>query len=207
MNYAYIRVSTDKQSFENQQFEILKFADQKSIKIDQWVQETISGTKVLNDRILGKLIPTLTHNDTIIVTELSRLGRSLMEVMGLLNTLMEKQVKIMSIKEGYELGDTIDSKILAFAFSLSADIERSMISSRTKEALSRKKNEGKILGRPKGSFSKTTKLMGKENDILNLIEKKVSITAIARILGVHRFTVKNFIVTRCLKENNIFKGD
>lgn len=199
MYYAYIRVSTDKQSVENQHFEILKFSDKKSIQINHWVQETINGSKSLSDRALGKLIPTLTAHDTIIVTELSRFGRSLMEIMGLLNTLMDKQVKVMSIKEGYELGNTLDSKILAFAFSLSADIERNMISARTKEALARKKNEGQILGRPKGSLSKTTKLMGKEKDIIALLEKKISVSSIARIFGVHRFTVKNYITTRCLK--------
>lgn len=197
--YAYIRVSTEKQSIENQEFEILKFADQKSINIHQWVRETISGVKSVNDRALGKIIPTLTSNDTIIITELSRLGRSLMEVMGLLNTLMEKQIKVISIKEGYELGDTIDSKILAFAFSLSADIERNMISARTKEALARKKSEGQTLGRPKGSLSKSTKLLGKEKDITALLEKKISVSAIGRIMGVHRLTVYNYIKSRSLK--------
>ena len=202
MHYAYVRVSTDKQSIENQQFEILKFADQKTIHIHQWIEETISGTKSFQDRSLGQLVSTLTSSDTLIVTELSRLGRSVMEVMSILNVLMNKKVKVVSIKEGYELGDTIDSKILAFAFSLSADIERKMISSRTKEALARKKQEGRTLGRPKGSLSKETKLTGKDQDIKALLQKRIPLSSIARIMGVHRLTVKSYIESRCLGSSN-----
>jgi DNA invertase Pin-like site-specific DNA recombinase len=202
MHYAYVRVSTDKQSIENQQFEILKFADQKTIQIHQWIEETISGTKSFRDRSLGQLVSTLTSSDTLIVTELSRLGRSVMEVMSILNALMNKKVKVISIKEGYELGDTIDSKILAFAFSLSADIERKMISSRTKEALARKKQEGRTLGRPKGSLSKETKLTGKDQDIKALLQKRIPLSSIARIMGVHRLTVKSYIESRYLGPSN-----
>ncbi len=202
MHYAYLRVSTDKQSIENQQFEILKSANQRTIQIHQWIEETISGTKGFQDRSLGQLISTLTSSDTLIVTELSRLGRSVMEVMSILNVLMNKKVKVMSIKEGYELGDTLDSKILAFAFSLSADIERKMISSRTKEALARKKQEGRTLGRPKGSLSKETKLTGKDQDIKALLQKRIPLSSIARIMGVHRLTVKSYIESRCLGSSN-----
>jgi len=200
MIYAYIRVSTDKQTTENQQFELLKFADQKAIRIDEWIHETVSGTKKYTDRTLGSLIQQLTPQDTLIVTELSRLGRSLMEVMSILNILMEKKVRVLSVKEGYELGDNINSKVLAFAFSLSAEIERNMISARTKEALARKKSEGKRLGRPQGSLSKQTKLTGKEEEIRGLLEKKVAVAAMARIMGVHRLTMANFIKSRQLQE-------
>jgi DNA invertase Pin-like site-specific DNA recombinase len=202
MHYAYVRVSTDKQSIENQQFEILKFANQKTIHIHQWTEETVNGTKSFQDRSLGQLVSTLTSSDTLIVTELSRLGRSVMEVMSILNVLMNKKVKVISIKEGYELGDTLDSKILAFAFSLSADIERKMISSRTKEALARKKQEGRTLGRPKGSLSKETKLTGKDQDIKALLQKRIPLSSIARIMGVHRLTVKSYIESRCLGSSN-----
>lgn len=201
MIYAYIRVSTDKQTTENQRFELLKFADHHALRIDEWIEETVSGTRTYTDRGLGQLIPRLNPEDTLLVTELSRLGRSLMEVMGILHVLMEKQVRVRSVKEGYELGDTIHSKVLAFAFSLSAEIERAMISARTKEALARKRSEGKKLGRPKGSLSKKTKLTGKEQDIKMLLEKKVSVAAVARIMGVHRITMGNFIKSRQLKAN------
>ena len=162
MIYGYIRVSTDKQTTENQRFEILKYADEKKLAIDAWIEETVSSTRRLSDRKLGALLTRMQKNDILIVSELSRLGRSLMEVMSILHTLMEKNVKVFTTKERYELGNNINSKVLAFAFSLSAEIERSMISSRTKEALARKKSEGKRLGRPKGRLSTVTKLTGKD---------------------------------------------
>ncbi len=201
MILAYIRVSSDKQSVENQKFEILKFADKKKVRIDEWIEETISGTKRVEDRKLGKLLKRMKKGDILIVSELSRLGRNLMEVMSILHDCMERDTKVLTIKEGYELGNNINSKVLAFAFSLSAEIERDLISQRTKEALARKKSEGKRLGRPKGSLSKETKLTGKEEMIQDLLGKKVSVSAIAKIFGVHRLTVNQFIKSRNLRKN------
>jgi putative DNA-invertase from lambdoid prophage Rac len=200
MVYGYIRVSTDKQNSENQRYEILKYADERKIPIDRWIDETISSTKKLQDRKLGTLIQELTGKDILICTEVSRLGRSIMEVMGILNILMEKDVKVFTTKEKYELGNNINSKVLAFAFTLSAEIERNMISQRTKEALDRKRSEGLKLGRPKGSLSKKTKLTGKENQITVLLKKKIPITYIASILDVNRITMTNFIKSRKLSE-------
>lgn len=201
MIYGYIRVSSDKQNTENQRFEILKYADVRKFKVNIWLEETISSTKKLEQRKLAQLLKDLRKNDVLIISELSRLGRSLMEIMTILNSLMEKNVKVFAIKEGYELGNNINSKVLAFAFGLSAEIERQLISQRTKEALARKKSEGKKLGRPKGSLSKETKLTGKEKVIQELIKKRVPVTAIARILDVNRLTLNNFIRSRSLKEN------
>ena len=200
MMYGYIRVSTDKQTMENQRFEILKFADEKKRHIDRWIEETISATKKLSDRKLGALIERMHEDDMLIVSELSRLGRSLLEVMSILHTLMEKDVKVFTTKERYELGNNISSKVLAFAFSLSAEIERSMISSRTKEALARKKSEGKRLGRPKGKLSATTKLTGKDDLIREYLAKEIPVSVIARLLSVHRLTVRNYIRTRKLQQ-------
>lgn len=199
MIYAYIRVSTDKQTVENQRFELLKYADKKKISIDVWIEETISSTKSIKDRKLGLILTQMKDNDLLIVSELSRLGRNLMEVMSVLHQCMEKNCTVITLKEGYELGDNINSKVLAFAFSLSAEIERSLIAQRTKEALSRKKAEGIILGRPKGTLNKNLKLSGKEEYIMLLLQKKVSISSIARILGVNRLTLTHYIKTRQLK--------
>jgi DNA invertase Pin-like site-specific DNA recombinase len=201
MILAYIRISSDKQSVENQKFEILKFADKKKLRINEWIEETISGTKRVEERKLGRLLQQTEKGDILIVSELSRLGRNLMEVMSILHDCMERDIKVFTIKEGYELGNNINSKVLAFAFSLSAEIERDLISQRTKEALARKKHEGKKLGRPKGSLSKETKLTGKEEIIQDLLHKKVSVSAIGKILGVHRLTVNEFIRSRKLREN------
>src|SRR5215218_11143400 len=199
MIYGYIRVATDKQTTENQRFEILKFAHEKKLSIDRWIEETVSSTKKLSDRKLGTLIERMHEDDILIVSELSRLGRSLLEVMSILHTLMEKDVKVFTTKEHYELGNNISSKVLAFAFSLSAEIERSMISSRTKEALARKKSEGKRLGRPKGRLSTITKLTGKEAIIQDYIKLDIPQTVMAKLLNVNRITLRNYVITRKLE--------
>lgn len=196
MIIGYIRVSTDKQAADNQRFEILKFADEKKWAIDDWVEESVSGVRNVKERKLGSLLQRMESDDILVVTELSRIGRSSMEIMGVLHDCMERRLKVFTTKERYELGNDINSKVLAFAFGLSAEIERRLISQRTMEALARKKKEGKKLGRPKGSLSKITKLTGKENEIKLLLEKKVSVSAIARILGVNRLTVRHFIKTK-----------
>ncbi|WP_179414951.1 master DNA invertase Mpi family serine-type recombinase [Mucilaginibacter sp. E4BP6] len=193
MNYGYIRISTDKQTTENQRFEIQNFTDKRQIFINEWVDETISSTKKLEIRKFGALLQRMQKGDVLIVSELSRLGRNLMQIMKILHDCMEKDVMVYTVKENYELGNNINSKVLAFAFGLSAEIERNLISQRTKEALARRKAEGQILGRPKGSKSQMRKLTGKEDDIKSLMNKKISYSAIGRILGVHRLTVSSFV--------------
>ena len=165
MNYGYIRVSSDKQTVENQRFEISRFAEEQNIQIDGWIEETISGTKNYDKRKLGKLLKRIEKGDLIICAELSRLGRNLFMIMEILNICMTKECRVWTIKDGYRLGDDIQSKVLAFAFGLSAEIERNLISQRTKEALARKKSEGVILGRPLGRKSTKVKLSGKEKVI------------------------------------------
>ena len=135
MIYGYIRVSTDGQSVENQKLAIKNYCRVRLLRKIQWISETISGTKKPEKRKLGKLLNQTQENDTIVVTELSRLGRSLMMILDVLQELLDKKVKVIAIKEGYELGDNIQSKILAFAFGLSAEIERTLLSERTKQGL------------------------------------------------------------------------
>jgi len=193
MNYGYIRVSTDKQTTQNQKFEIKNYAKERSIVIDEWIEETISATKKLEQRKFGHLLNKMKKGDMLIVSELSRMGRNLMQIMKILHDCMEKDIQVFTIKERYELGNNINSKVLAFAFGLSAEIERNLISQRTKEALARKKAEGVILGRPIGSKSSTLKLTGKEEEIRKLLKKKISYSGIGRILGAHRLTVSSFV--------------
>ncbi len=193
MIYGYIRVSTDKQTVENQRYEINQFCNKKEMLVNKWVEETISGTKKIKERELGKLLKKMKKGDILICSELSRLGRSLLMIMGVLNECMNRDIQVWTIKDNYRLGSDINSKVLAFAFGLSAEIERNLISQRTKEALARKKAEGVVLGRPKGSKSKKTKLTGQEKKIQELLDKKVSYSAIGRILGVHRLTVSSFV--------------
>lgn len=193
MIYGYIRVSTDKQTTENQRYEIEEFCRRQNISIEEWIEETISSTAELEKRKLGKLIRRIKKDDLIIASELSRLGRNLLQVMGMLNRLMDANARVWTIKDNYKLGDDISSKVLAFAFGLSAEIERKMISQRTKEALAARRAAGKILGRPVGSKSKTLKLTGKEKMIATLLDQGMSKTAIAKKLHVDRETVRNFI--------------
>lgn len=200
MIYGYIRVSSDKQTVENQRYEIKQFCEKEKIVVNKWIQETISGAKNVNERKLGKLLKRMKRDDILICSELSRLGRNLLMIMGVLNECMNRDIKVWTIKDNYRLGNDINSKVLAFAFGLSAEIERDLISQRTNEALARKKAEGVILGRPKGSKSAKTKLTGQENKIQELLDKKVSYSAIGRILGVHRLTVSSFV-----KRHNINK--
>jgi len=196
MIYGYIRVSTDKQTVENQRFEIDRFCEQNGIHVDKWIEETISGTKTYDKRALGKLLAEIKKDDILICAELSRLGRNLFMIMEILNICMRKECKVWTIKDNYRLGDDIQSKVLAFAFGLSAEIERNLISQRTKEALARKKAEGVVLGRPVGSKSRRVKLSGKEETIQTLLEQKVSKSEIARIFKVDRMTVDSFIKNR-----------
>lgn len=200
MIYGYIRVSTDKQTTQNQKFEIKNYAKERKIVVDEWIEETISSTKKLNDRKFGKLLQKMQKGDTLIVSELSRMGRNLMQIMKILHDCMEKDISVFTIKERYELGNNINSKVLAFAFGLSAEIERNLISQRTKEALARKKAEGVILGRPVGSKSSSLKLTGKEEEIKKLLKKKISYSGIGRILGAHRLTVSSFIKNKGLSD-------
>lgn len=193
MIYGYIRVSTDKQTIENQRFEINSYCGRKAIVIERWIEETISGTKDYEKRKLGKLITKLTKGDVLICSELSRLGRSLFMIMDILNHCMRIGCKVISIKDNYELGDDIQSKVLAFAFGLSAEIERNLISQRTKEALKRKREEGITLGRPKGKKSTLVKLSGKRQQIIRYMEEGKSKTWISKKYKVHRNTLSTFL--------------
>lgn len=193
MIYGYIRVSTDKQTVENQRFEIERFCERQGLAVDDWIEETESGGKDYKKRLLGPLLARLKKDDILICSELSRLGRNLLMIMEILNGLMNKEVKLWTIKDNYRLGDDIQSKVLAFAFGISAEIERNLISQRTKEALARKRAEGVILGRPKGCKNKCLKLSDKESELIELRRKGISKSAIGRILGVHRLTVDEYL--------------
>ncbi len=195
MIYGYIRVSSDKQTVENQRFEINNFCLRENLCIDGWIEETISGTKSYTKRQLGNLLKKIKKDDLIICAELSRLGRNLFMIMEILNICMTKEAKVWTIKDNYRLGDDIQSKVLAFAFGLSAEIERNLISQRTKEALTRKKAEGVRLGRPKGKPNSLAKykLSGQENKIRRLLNKGTSKRRIARMCKVDRGTLDRFL--------------
>lgn len=199
MIYGYIRVSTDKQTVENQRFEINRFIKKSGLRVDSWIEETISGTVEPDKRNLGKLIHKTKKGDIIICSELSRLGRNMFMIMSILNILMENGVIIYTVKERYKLGEDITSKVLAFAFSISAEIERSLISQRTKEALRRKKAEGVKLGRPKGKLNSKYKLTGSEEKIRKMLNEGYPKNLISKQLNVSPSTLYLY-----LKKQHIF---
>ena len=192
MIYAYIRVSTEKQTVQNQKLAIRQYAKYHRLHNIIWVSETISGTKIPEKRRLGELLEKVQKNDVIIITELSRLGRSMVMILNVLQTLLDKGVKVIAIKEGYELGDNIQSKVLAFAFGLSAEIERTLISERTKAGLMRAKAEGKQIGRRKGQVPRL-KLDGMEYEIIRLRKQNVSKSRCAILLNVSRTTLLKYM--------------
>lgn len=151
---GYIRVSSQKQTIEHQHYEIEQFAKKNKIKINQWVEEKVSSRKALKNRKLGGLLDSLQENDVLIACEISRLGRSLLEVMRILEICLSKNCQVWTLKENYRLGNDIQSKVLAFAFGLAAEIERNLISQRTKSSLANLKASGKKLGRPFSAESK-----------------------------------------------------
>lgn len=193
MIYGYVRVSTDKQTVENQRFEIEKFVQKENKKIDRWIDETISGTVAVEKRKLGSLLKRLKKGDILVASEISRLGRNMLQIMSILHHCMKNEVQVWTIKDNYILGADIQSKVLAFAFGLSAEIERNLISQRTKEALARIKADGKHLGRPHGFNSMKRKLDGKSKLLINLLEKNVPKSQIAKMLGINRSLIYTFL--------------
>jgi DNA invertase Pin-like site-specific DNA recombinase len=193
MVYGYVRVSTDSQTVENQRFEIERYCSINNIAIDHWIEETISGTQLPEKRLLGSLLAEAKTGDLIVCSELSRLGRNMLMIMSILNNLLLNGIKIWTIKDNYRLDDDIQAKILAFAFGLSAEIERNLISQRTKEALARKKSEGCKLGRPLGSKTAMLKLSEHDAEIRSLLAENVFKTAIAQRFGVCRKTLYSYL--------------
>lgn len=189
---AYLRVSTGMQDLENQKLGILELANKNNWQVD-FVEEKVSGVVSYKERMLKQVVDSLNASDILVVSELSRLGRSMLEILTLLCELKKKEVKVYAVKGNYEInGDSITSKVMTMVFCMLSEIERELISSRTKEALALRRAQGVILGRPKGVPGKS-KLDGKEDEIKRLLDKKVGVASIARIYDVSWPTMGNFI--------------
>ena len=171
---AYLRVSTEKQTLENQRNEIIRFAESRNMHIDKWVTEVVSGRKRGSDRKLGALVRTLT------------------EIMTIVGELLRKKVRLYSTKDRYAFDDTINSKVLCFAFGLVAEIERNLISMRTREALALRRERGVVLGRRKGSLKKTQVLIDRKAEIVAKLNNGKSIAEICREYDVSRSTFDIF---------------
>lgn len=193
--YGYLRVSKDEQDAENQKISVVTLAENKKLIIDKWFKdEGISGTKEPEERALGKILKKIKKGDVILASELSRLGRRIFMIFRILEHCNKVGAKVITYKDGYELGDNIQSKVLAFAFGIAAEIERDMISLRTKEALQRKKAQGIILGRKKGSTG-GLKLEKHKETVIKLKKQGLSNAAISRKFKVNRDTVTRYLKT------------
>ncbi|MCR5506641.1 MAG: recombinase family protein [bacterium] len=195
--YAYLRVSTEEQDYENQRYGILRYCAYRGITIDkEYVDDGVSGTVNFRYRKLGKLVKILKQEDTIIVSELSRLSRSMIDMYALTKIFADKGIKVFCIKENLELGNSAIGLMIMTVFAFSAQIERERISQRTKEALAKKRADGVRLGRPKGRKNATTKLSGKEEKILELLYKNLPHYQIAKKLKVSAVTLNRFLKKR-----------
>lgn len=192
MIIGYLRVSTEKQNPENQRDEIRRFAQEKVFQIDCWVVETVSGKTAHKKRKLGRLLRKMNKGDTLIVTEISRLSRSLTEIMAIMGECLDRQINIYTTKERYTFDNSINSKVLCFAFGLVAEIERNLISMRTKEALALKRAEGVRLGRRPGSDVKMQVIRDNSDRIEAMLASGMTVTKICRKIGISRNTWYKF---------------
>lgn len=194
MVYGYIRVSTDHQDCENQKLGIEAKARSLGVQIEKYIQDSgVSGTKEPNKRALGSCLRRLQSGDVLICSELSRLGRKMFMIMRILEHCMNIGARVYTVKDGYELGDNIQSKVLAFAFGLSAEIERDLISQRTKEALALRRAQGYKLGRAFGSRNKRHKMDGKYETVIKMLNQGYTKMYIARNFRVSAATITRFL--------------
>ncbi|MDD1606015.1 MAG: recombinase family protein [Methylococcaceae bacterium] len=197
---AYLRASTDKQDTNNQKLEVLEFARKKDLKIDDFIELTMSSQKPSKQRRIDELINRLNPSDTLIVTELSRLGRSTAAVISLINTLVENNVRVVILKQNLDIHQhDMNSKIIITMFSLFGELERDLVSLRTKEALAAKKSQGRTLGKPKGTIQRS-KFDQHVEQIKALLEIGLSVRKIAKVLGYnHHIALNTYINKRQIR--------
>ena len=192
MIYGYLRVSSDEQDVNSQKQGVEKFAAEKGWSIDEYItDEGVSGGKDPDKRNLGPLLKLVKKEDVIISSEISRLGRDLYMVMDILHFCMDRGCVIYTVKDKFVLGDDIQSKVLAFAFGLSAEIERQMIRQRTKEGLKLRMKLGVLLGRPIGCLSSTYKIDEYKEKIIEQYNWGVPLRRIALNFGIDRNTCRS----------------
>ena len=202
---GYVRVSTSRQDADNQRHEILEYANQNHLHVDEFIEAEVSSRKDKKQRRIDELMDKLESGDTLIVSELSRLGRSTSEVIDIVNELIAKEIRFVAIKQNLNISGQHDmqSKIMVTMFSLFAELERDIISERTKAALAAKKAGGKKLGKPKGTLQES-KLDPHQERIKELLKHGVAKSAIARMLGTSRTNLVSYIKTRDLE---LFKAE
>ena len=197
MIYGYLRVSSDEQDVNAQKQGVVDFAKAKGWEIDEYISdEGVSGGKDPDKRKLGPLLKKITKGDTVICSEISRLGRDLYMVMDILHFCMDREAVIYTVKDSFVLGDSIQSKVLAFAFGLSAEIERQMIRQRTREGLRLRMKEGVLVGRPIGRMTsdEALKLSPMKERIIEQYNWGVPLRRLAENFGVDRNTISRYLI-------------
>ena len=199
---AYLRASTDKQDLSHQKLEILEFARQKKLTVDDFVKITMSSRKTAKQRRIDEVLEKLKGYDTLIVTELSRLGRSTAEVITLINALVKRKIRVLICKQNLDIKQhDMNSKIVITLFSLFSELERDLISLRTKEALASKKAQGIKLGKPKGTLQKS-KFDKDIERIQELLSYGLSVRKITRVLGyTNHIGLNTYVKKRSLRNN------
>lgn len=185
---AYLRVSTSNQEVEKNKAEIRELADRRGFGMPEWVEDVVSSKVNWRKRKIGQIVEKLGEGDRILVPEMSRLGRSMLEIMTILNECVEKKIEIHAVKGDWSLDNSIQSKVMAMAFSIAAEIERDLISKRTKEALAARKAKGVQLGRPRGS-----KLDSYEEEIVDMLSKGVTQKYLSQYLGCTETTLSTWL--------------
>jgi DNA invertase Pin-like site-specific DNA recombinase len=196
---AYIRISTGSQDLDGQRLAILDYAHRQRLTVHTFVEAQVSSRRAAVRRGLDTVLEQVQPGDLIVVSELSRLGRSVGQIIQLVDRLMKQQVRLVAIKENIQLNGTqdIQTKVMVTMFGLFAEIERDLIAERTKEGLAAARAKGRLPGRPKGVLG-TSKLTGREAEIQTLLAKTVSKASIAKILDISRSTLYHFIQSRRL---------
>jgi len=197
--YGYLRVSTKEQSYEYQKTQILEYSNDNKLGSVEFVEDIVSGAKDWKKRKIGQLVNDMLDGDILLVNEFSRLGRSLLDILDILKALKEKNCQVHIVRDSMIIGDDISSKLMVFMFGLVSEIERDLIKSRVQEGVknSRANNPQKSWGRPKGSQYKS-KLDDKREHIVELLEKDISKSSIAKMLDINYQTLCSYIKTRGL---------
>lgn len=205
---AYVRVSSSKQDFESQKMAVLSFAQKEKIIIDNFIEDVISTRKRKQENNFRELVDSLKIGDTVIVSELSRMGRTLGVIIKQVDNILSKKINLIAIKENIRIEDgkqDIQTKMMISMFGLFAEIERDLNSIRTKEGMERARKKGSKIGRPKGVKGKS-KLDGKETEICKYLDKRIAKAGIARLLGVSVTALNHFIKTRNLEAGELLKN-
>ena len=195
--YAYLRVSTDHQDLDNQRHGILEYANTHAISHLQFVEDQTSGRLKWRSRMVGELIlETAQAGDLVIFAEISRMARSTLQVLEILECCVQREIRVHIAKQQMVLDDSMQSRITSTVLGLAAEIEREFISLRTTEALAKRKAEGKALGRPRGSLSAKLKLDDKEQEIRMYLAKGISKRSIAKLLDCSPSTLYDWLARK-----------